>query len=226
MLVAGYPHSIQNNGQAADALQLYRKILAAAPDKSVTIVTVGFLTNMANLLQSAPDAFSPYNGKDLIRHKVRLLVSMAARFDEEMGRFKEFNVVKDSAASVKAFNGWPVPILFSGFEIGWKIHTGLPLLHNPAIVHSPVKDVFARSIPMDPNDKNGRMSWDETAVLVAVRGYKKYFNIVKGNIVCHPNGTNGWDRNGQRDAYLVLKMPVADLEQILNDLIMHAPKKS
>ncbi|MEP6750065.1 MAG: nucleoside hydrolase [Bacteroidota bacterium] len=225
MLVAHYPHTIKSNEQAEDALTLYRKILAAQPDKSVTIVTVGFLTNMANLLQSGPDKFSPLNGKDLIRHKVKFLVSMAARFDDEMGKFKEFNVVKDAAASVTVFSNWPTPIIFSGFEIGWKIITGLPIVNNAAISHSPVKDVFARSLPMDPNDKNGRNSWDETAVLVAVRGYKKYFDAVKGNIICNADGSNSWDKNGQRDYYLVQKMPIPALEKVLNDLIMHQPKK-
>jgi inosine-uridine nucleoside N-ribohydrolase len=225
MLVADYPHTIKSNGQAQDALTLYRKILAAQPDKSVTIVTVGFLTNMANLLQSQPDEYSSLTGKELITQKVKLLVSMAARFDNEMGKFKEFNVVEDAAASVTAFSNWPTPVIFSGFEIGWKIITGLPIVNNAAIPHSPVKDVFARSLPMDPNDKNGRMSWDETAVLVAVRGYQKYFDVVQGTIICNTDGSNGWDKNGHRDYYLVQKIPIPDMEKILNDLIMHQPKK-
>jgi len=225
LLVANYPHTIQSNQQAEDATVLYRKILAAAPDKSVTIVTVGFLTNMANLLQSGPDKFSPKSGKALIKQKVKLLVSMAGRFDNEMGKFKEFNVVRDAAASVTAFSNWPAPIILSGFEIGVKIFTGLPIINNPSIQHSPVKDVFAVSIPLDPNDKNGRMSWDETAVLVAVRGYEKYFDVVKGKIICHADGSNGWDPKGNRDYYLVQKMPVPEMEKVLNDLIMHQPKQ-
>jgi inosine-uridine nucleoside N-ribohydrolase len=224
MLVADYPHIIQSNDQADDALSLYRKLLAAAPDKSITIVTVGFFTNMANLLQSGPDTFSPKTGRALIKQKVKLLVSMAGRFDHEMGSFKEFNVVKDAAASEITFNNWPTPIVFSGFEIGAKIFTGLPIVNNAAIQHSPVKDVFTRSIPMDPNDKNGRMSWDETAVLVAVRGYQPYFSVEKGKIAARADGSNGWDKNGTRDYYLVQKLPIANMEKILNDLIMHPPQ--
>jgi len=225
LLVATYPHAIQSNDQAENALTLYRKILASQPDKSVTIVTVGFLTNMANLLESKPDRFSPLGGKDLIQQKVKLLVSMAARFDSEMGRFKEFNVVRDAAASVTAFNNWPTTVIFSGFEIGMPIHTGLPIVNNPAISNSPVKDVFSRCTSLNPNDKNGRNSWDETAVLVAVRGYQRYFNAVKGQIICNADGSNGWNMNGQRDYYLVQKKSIAEMERILNDLIMHQPKK-
>lgn len=222
LIVANYPADIKTNDQAEDALKLYRRILSKQPDKSVTIVTVGFLTNMANLLQSPPDEFSTLSGKALVAKKVKQLVSMAARFDSEMGSFKEFNVVKDSVASKVTFDSWPTPILFSGFEIGAKIYTGLPVA-NSNLINSPVKDVFKLSIPLDPSDKNGRMSWDETAVLVAVRGYRKYFNVVKGKIICNIDGSNGWDNNGKRDSYLVQRISIAEMEKVINDLIMHQP---
>ena len=142
-----------------------------------------------------------------------------------MGKFKEFNVVRDAAASLTVFNNWPTSIIFSGFEIGMPIHTGLPIVHNAAISGSPVKDVFARCISINANDKNGRNSWDETAVLVAVRGHQAYFDVVKGKIIGNPDGTNGWDRNGKRDYYLVARRPVSEMETILDGLIMHQPKK-
>jgi inosine-uridine nucleoside N-ribohydrolase len=224
LIVAGYPHAIKSNDQADDAVQLYRKILASRPDKSVTIVTVGFLTNMAHLIQSKPDEFSRLNGKELVSKKVKLLVSMAGCFNNEIGSFKEFNLMKDAASSKTAFDNWPTPVIFSGFEIGEKIHTGLPLLKSD-IKNSPVKDVFARCIPLDKNDANGRMSWDETATLVAVRGYQKYFNVVSGQIIVNSDGSNNWDKSGKRDKYLTLKMPVAQLEEIINGLMMHLPEE-
>jgi inosine-uridine nucleoside N-ribohydrolase len=223
LIVADYPHAIKTGGKDYDALKLYRKILAAQADNSVTIVTVGFLTNMANLIQSKPDEFSPLTGKELVGKKVKLLVSMAACFNNEMGDFKEFNLMKDAASSKIAYDNWPTPIIFSGFEIGAKIHTGLPITKSD-IKNSPVKDVFARSIPLDKNDANGRMSWDETATLVAVRGYKKYFDVVKGKIIVNEDGSNNWNKNGTRDKYLVLKMSVSQLEDIINGLMMQQPK--
>lgn len=218
-----YPHAVKSNEEAADALELYRKILAAAPDKSVTIITVGFFTNMANLLQSQGDKYSPLDGISLVAQKVKQLVSMAGRFDSERERFREFNVKEDAASSVITFTKWPTPIVFSGFEIGAAIHTGLPIMHNNAIQHSPVKDVFSHCIPLDPNDKNGRMSWDETAVLVAVRGIQPWFSAVSGQIEGRPDGSNGWNAAGSRDRYLVPVMPVSSLETVLNNLIMHQP---
>ena len=69
------------------------------------------------------------------------------------------------------------------------------------------------------------MSWDETAVLVAVRGYSPYFTVVGGRMICHDNGSNGWDTGGTRDQYLVRKMPVVELEKEIDELMMHQPQR-
>src|SRR5450631_3101860 len=60
-VISRYPHKINSNKDVPDALGLYRKILALQADHSVTIVTVGFLTNLANLLESPPDSYSSLN---------------------------------------------------------------------------------------------------------------------------------------------------------------------
>lgn len=224
MLVTKYPHDLVNNDRAEDALTLYRRLLSEAKDNSVTIVTVGFFTNISNLLNSTPDKYSPLNGKELIKRKVKQLVSMAACFDGRMGAFKEFNVKIDAPASQNVFDNWPGKILFSGFEIGANIFTGLPII-NSAIRNSPVKDVFTWSIPLDPQDKNGRMSWDETAVLVAVRGATPYYDIVEGKIISKADGSNGWDSNGKGHYYLKVKMPVAEVTKVIDALIMHQSRQ-
>jgi len=216
VLVAKYPHKIKNNNEAEDALNLYRKILASQADNSVTIVTIGFLTNMSNLLLSKPDKFSLLNGKELVKKKIKNLVCMAGRFPEG----KEFNVEKDSISSKIVFDAWPTPIIFSGFEIGMKIHTGLPLINNNKIKNSPIKDAFAISIPKDKNDVNGRMSWDETAVLVAIKGYKKYYTLVEGRFVCNADGSNTWDKSKRGHYYLVEKTATKEMENIINNLMM------
>ncbi len=215
LLVAKYPHKIKSNEQAENALTLYRRLLAAQPDGSVTLVTVGFLTNMANLLISKPDEYSPLNGRDLIKKKVGKLVSMAGRFPSG----KEFNVDRDPVSSKIVFDGWPTPIIFSGFEIGMAIHTGLPLTKNDKIRNSPVKDVFALSIPMSAQDAKGRMSWDQTAVLVAIQGSEKYYGLEEGRFMAHPDGSNDWNPAGKGHFRLVQKMPVPQVERVLEELM-------
>src|SRR6267154_550456 len=73
-IVKKYPHSILKNEDAWDAVQLYRRILSAEADQSVTIVTIGFFSNLAKLMDSPPDKLSPLNGKQLIAKKVKQLV--------------------------------------------------------------------------------------------------------------------------------------------------------
>src|SRR5712672_341892 len=75
-LLAKYPHAIKSNSEVPDAIDVYRKALANQADHSVTIITVGFLTNLSGLLHSTADQSSPLSGFDLVNRKVKLLVCM------------------------------------------------------------------------------------------------------------------------------------------------------
>jgi inosine-uridine nucleoside N-ribohydrolase len=220
-LRATYPHSIKTNDEAFDAVGLYRKILAAQPDESVVVVTVGFLSNLAALLKSGPDEYSPLNGKDLIAEKVKHLVSMAGKFPEGM----EFNIEEDAEAAVFVFENWPGTVVYSGFEIGEKIKTGIPLVNNEKLENSPIKDVYRIAIPMAESDRDGRMSWDQTAVLVAVRGPEPYYELVEGQIILQANGYNNWNYQNGSHFHLKEKMPVNEAERLINELMMHQPSQ-
>ena len=220
-IVARFPHRINSTSETADAVDIYRRILSSLPDNSVTIVTVGFLTNLNNLLMSQPDSSSPLTGMELVKKKVKLLVSMAGKFPAG----KEFNIYMDSTASKNVFENWPGEIIFTGGEIGWEIRTGLNLIKSP-VLNSPVKDVFRISIPLSEEDKYGRMSWDETAVLIGVYGTKSFFDTVRGKIIINPDGSNSWmdDQNGKH-SYLRQKMPVSEMSNFIEDRMMHIPVK-
>jgi len=218
-IVAKYPHTVKSTNDVSDAVEVYRKILNAQRDNSVTVVTVGFLTNLNNLLHSQPDKTSPLTGSELVSKKVKMLVSMAGKFPEG----KEFNVFMDSTTSAYVYNNWPGPVIFSGFEIGWEIRTGLRLIKSD-IKNSPVKDVFRISIPLSAEDKDGRMSWDETAVLIGVYGTEGFFDTVRGKIIVNPDGSNKWenDPNGKQ-IYVKQKMPVKDMSTFIENRMIHVP---
>ena len=220
-VIRRYPHKVKSNLEVPDALTLYRKILAAQPDQSVTIITVGFLTNLANLLGSPPDAISSLNGSELVKRKVKNLVCMGGRFPSG----KEFNLMMDVNATKKVLADWPTTILFSGFEIGQKIRTGIPLINNRNIQASPVKDVFAICIPMAAEDSAGRMSWDETAVFVAVKGWQKYYDLEMGSCEINADGFNEWEKKGNTQARLVEKISPLQMTEALNQLLQHQPVK-
>jgi inosine-uridine nucleoside N-ribohydrolase len=219
-LLARYPHSIKTNADAPDAISLYRKILSAQPDGSVTIVTVGFLTNLAALLESPADNFSNLKGADLVKRKVKLLLSMAGHFPK--GR--EFNIHKDAVAARRVYEGWPTPVILSGFEIGAQIKTGLPLVNNAAIQNSPGKDVFRISIPLGKGDSAGRMSWDQTAVVVAVKGHQPWYTLSRGKMSVLEDGANTWTNNDSGTHYfLVVALPPENIQAYINKLMQHQP---
>jgi inosine-uridine nucleoside N-ribohydrolase len=217
-----YPHTIKSNDEVPDAVALYRKVLAAQPNNSVTIVTVGFLTNLAGLLKSPPDSYSKLNGTQLVRSKVKRLVSMAGSFPFGRG----FNNQKDAEASKLTFDQWPTEIIFSGGEIGKKIKTGLPLIENEAIQNSPVKDVYRINMAKNKNDKKGRMSWDQTAVLVAVRGADPYYTLVPGKMISMSDGSNQWDHLKTGHFYLLEKMNSIDVGKEIEAMMHHQPVKA
>ncbi|WP_259066941.1 nucleoside hydrolase [Mucilaginibacter sp. X4EP1] len=219
-LLAKYPHKIKNNAEAWDAVKLYRKILAAEPDNSVTIVSIGFLTNLSNLLNTKSDEYSTLTGKELVKRKVKLLVSMAGGYPAG----KEFNMMEDATASKNVYDNWPGEVIFSGGEIGAKIKTGLPLIHDAAIKNDPVKDVFRISIPLAKEDSFGRSSWDETAVLVAIKGYEPWYSLHKGRILIAADGSNTWDDKGSGQGYLVEQADYREVQELINTLIIHQPQ--
>jgi len=221
-LLAKYPHAIKTNSDAADAVTLYRKILSAQPDNSVTIVTVGFLTNLSNLLNTPGDSYSTLTGSELVKKKVKQLVCMAGKFPSGW----EFNVMKDAPASKNVYDNWPTRIIFSGFEIGGKIKAGLPLINNKTISNSPVKDVFRMSMPMAKEDSVGRCSWDETAVLIAIRGYGQWYTLHNGKMKAADDGSNSWDDSGKGQGYIVEKINYTVVQDLINQLIMHQPVRA
>jgi inosine-uridine nucleoside N-ribohydrolase len=219
-LVAKYPHLLKSNADAPDAVKLYRQILSKQPDSSVTIITVGFFTNIAGLLQSKPDEYSPLTGEALIDKKVIKMVSMAGKFPAG----QEFNIDEQAAASRYVFQHWKKPVIFSGYEIGARINTGLPLIKDSTIKNSPVKDVFRISIPKAKEDAAGRMSWDQTAVMVGVDGNKPYYRLQRGKIIIAEDGSNKWvNSTSGNHYYLVAIRPPQQVQRLIDKLMLYQP---
>ncbi|MEK7719736.1 MAG: nucleoside hydrolase [Bacteroidota bacterium] len=220
-IVARYPHKIRSTNDAPDAVAQYRKILSSQPDGSVTIVSIGFITNLNNLLQSPADQASNLNGTDLVARKVKKLVSMAGWFPKG----KEYNVYMDSTASKYCFENWPTPVTFTGFEIGDKVKTGLRLIGS-AVRHSPVKDAFRIAMAGSKDDLNGHSSWDQTAVLIAIYGTEPFFTTVKGTINVNRDGSNTWDENPEgKQCFVKMKMNPDSLAAFIERRMMHLPKR-
>lgn len=200
-----------------DAVSVYRQVLSQQPDTSVTILTVGFLSNISALLNTEPDEYSPLNGVDLVRTKVKQLVAMAGAFPEG----SEFNVNKHASASISAIEKWPVPILFSGFEIGAKIFTGDRVAVQDD--KNPVSKGYAYNLKTYRNGgESARNSWDLTAVLIAVRPPEDYFYVNgPGKFVVQEDGANVWDPTEDAGHYFIgHKYPYSHIADTLEGLML------
>lgn len=161
-----FARSLAGDADCPEAVGLYRKLLAAEPDSSVVIVSVGFSTNLARLLDSPADEIVPLTGRELVARKVKLLSMMAGCFIEPDNR--EYNVRKDVPAAKAVFETWPTPVVTSPVEVGGGIKYPGASIENdfPWAPLHPVVEGYKVYRPM-PYD---RPTWDLTAVLYAVEG--------------------------------------------------------
>jgi purine nucleosidase len=91
-LVAHFPSRIQNASQVYDATHLLRLVLSSASPSSVTLVSIGYATNLFNLLESSSDVISPLSGRDLVSRGVKQLVIMGGRHKFNHGDAVEWNI--------------------------------------------------------------------------------------------------------------------------------------
>jgi len=105
--------------QIENPVTLYRRTLAAQPDHSVTVLSLGFATELAKLLDSPADGISPLTGRELVARKVKVLSIMAGSYGGKQRA--EFNVVNDIPAMRKLFAEWDTPIVQNPFELGKQV---------------------------------------------------------------------------------------------------------
>ncbi len=194
-----------------DATKLYREILAAADDKSITILTVGPLYNIKALIESLPDEISPLDGNTLITNKVKEFVVMGGQFPEGEN---EWNFNGNMPGVTKfVFEHLDVPVTFTGFEVGMQIKTGNVLNERDTLnpLYAGFK-YFSEHAPWMKQYYKGKVSdnssYDQTGVLYAVEGgLGNYWEKVSGGR-CVPDSTGGntWVSDpGSDHSYLVLK---------------------
>ncbi|OJV35231.1 MAG: nucleoside hydrolase [Bacteroidia bacterium 43-41] len=213
--------SVEDFSKLPEAHALYRKILAQQPDNSVTIVSVGFSTNLARLLETPGDDFSPLTGKELVAKKVKLLCTMAGCFNNP--DLYEYNIMKDIPAAKKVFAEWPTPLVTSPFEVGIAINYPATSIENDfawAPEH-PMVEAYKCYMKM-PYD---RPTWDLTSVLYSVEG-SSYFNISPaGKISVTDKGATIFtaDKSGNRHYLMVDSVQAENIKQHFIQLISRQP---
>jgi purine nucleosidase len=200
-----YPHDLCHNAQAEDAVQLLRKLLASQTNHSVTIVSVGIASNLANLLSSE-------GGVDLIRQKVKALSIMAGAFTRTNGTnyHTEANVINGIASMQTVADRWPedVPVVWSGYEIG----EALPF---PRVVIQRDLDyrphhLLREAYLLHCGPEHDRPCWDQSSVLWAVHPDRGYFGLsAQGRVQVLSDGFTRFvpaqpGKGSRRDRFLTL----------------------
>ena len=110
--------SIDDYSALPKGWELYRRLLAAQPDHSVNICSVGFVACIVHLLESEPDEISPLSGIELVRRKVKCLYLQAGCFSHSDE--PDYNFLQGSVFAYDFFALWPkdVDIIFSPMEVG------------------------------------------------------------------------------------------------------------
>lgn len=171
-----YPNRFAGGTKPASALETLKNALSSADDKSVVVVSIGPLTNLADLVNDQ-------HGKVLIKEKVKSLVSMAGCFEEQSKNvpYSEWNVEMDIKAAQDVVEKWESDIVFTPFETGVDIVTGVTW--GTMSEKHPVRKAYELYSP------NGRSSWDLTAVWYAVMGTEPHFSISSsGDIIIKDDG--------------------------------------
>lgn len=199
-----YKRSIKDISKLPDAYKLHRKLLAAAPDHSVTIISVGFSTNLAKLLESGADEYSNLSGKDLISKKVERLVTMAGYISRP--DVAEFNVAQDIPSCQKVFAEWPTEIVTSPFDVGMKILYPTSSLDNDFTWtdHHPVTEGCKDYL----KGADSRPTWDLTAVLWAIDPGTCFNLSPAGTIEVTPEGYTHFHENRMGNHYYMITSPV------------------
>ncbi|MFC1619475.1 PKD domain-containing protein [Candidatus Neomarinimicrobiota bacterium] len=199
--VATFPHDLED-ADAPSSLDVYRQVLAEQPDSSVTIISVGFLNNLYDLLQAEPD---------LVAQKVVELVVMAGLHGDG------FNLVRHNLTSNSQYviENWPSPLVIS--QEGWDIYTGDNLKNAPE--ENPIREAFYRYFGQS---FEGRSSWDEMAALYGVRGAGSYFYKISSGSGSLPNDYTWQMEEGHR-SYLANKLSNSNYVTIIERLMDQLP---
>jgi hypothetical protein len=235
-LAEKFPHDLRTSADAQDAVSLYRDILEQQPDHSVVIVTVGYLTNVSNLLRLPAQDGRP-SGLTLVQQKVRTWVCMGGNFIGQPPRddlkLGNVNFTYDAPAAHHAIHTWPGDLDFAGREV-CSVPSGLALgtcLAAAPATH-PVRAAYELYFGGQLKDRHVA---DLVAVLYAVRGLRDYWDLSPpGRMDLQPDMTFTWNPSpaplannspAPRQAYLKKKLLQGRpndryVETVLEELIM------
>lgn len=204
-----FPHPVADNDSAPDAVEVMRAALENEPDQSVTLVTIGYMTNVADLLDRHPD---------LVRRKVREWVCMAGNFPVDDAS-DNVNFTRDTASAVYAVRAFPNRITFVGREIGHNIFVG-DSFHTLPSPH-PLRRAYELHRGRYGTNWNHHTA-DPTTILYAVFGAADFYSFQEGTMRLSDDASFAWENEPPSNKrHVVQKMPRPEMAALLDRILLH-----
>lgn len=150
-IAAAFPSRLKR-GKIPDAVKVLRQALWQ--NEGILLITIGPLTNIAQLALSEADEICPLSGKQLLERVSEMYV-MGGNFCQQQA---EWNIAEDVSAAQTVLRSVTCPVTFVPFEAGEQILTGANFLQgnkSPMQVGYFVHNIVPRS------------SWDPLTVYCA-----------------------------------------------------------
>ncbi|RFU77603.1 inosine uridine-preferring nucleoside hydrolase [Trichoderma arundinaceum] len=197
------------------------------------IISIGFLTNLADLLKSKADHISHLSGSQLISAKVSELIVMGGQYPSGW----EYNFGgADPESTAYVIKNWPkhVTITYSGSELGGGIFSGQNLAQRSP-PDSPVLSSYQWYVG---RGSTIRESWDPITVLYGIIGLEwlpklgirpmlAYANKFGYNSITAANASNAWvnDTKTTNQHWLRLADGVTNysMAALLDEFFTHDP---
>lgn len=156
---------------------LLRERLEAAEDKSIDLLTIGFLSNIGDFLDDAENAA-------LFNAKVTRVHMMAGNFEEAK---PEFNVMMDVPAFNKVLDVFEGNVNFVGFELG---RVRYPESSIRTLYEAARHDMIWLSYMSYRDKPHNRQCWDPITALVASGCFEDVYDFsAPGTVRAEENGT-------------------------------------
>ena len=210
---------LENNPvpEIEDAVTLYRKLLAQ--NKDVAIISIGFLNNIAALLNSEPDSISSLNGVELVKAAVSKIYVMGGNFSGEE-KTAEYNIRIDIPSAQTVSEKCPVPIVYLGWEIGMAVRTGHTLWEVDK--NSPVKkgyEIYANHYNETKEDGTyDRQSWDPLTAYYAVSDSASFMHESTPKTISFDDEGFTHVKDGGKDTFLILD-DAKKAEEVIEQMI-------
>lgn len=233
-LAENFTHRVDSS-VVLPATELYRKLLADQADRSVTIAVTGKLRNIANLLQTKGDRYSPLSGRQLVAQKVDTLFVMGGRYPESVERAESNFYNAENCAARQAIDSFPRPIVFNGFEVGsknFRYATGNQL--NRLADANPVKMGYQYWFQHPPDWASASKSdtitdwniWDQITIHTAIKGNGRWFTLFsEGHNEVQCDGHNRWQPSPDSEhSYLIEEMDASAFsDEVIEPLMVAKP---